>query len=142
MRCVDVNVLVDAHRLESRRHESTRSWLEVARSRSEPLAVPGIVVSGFLRVVTHPRVFVEPTPVAEALGFVDALLASPASTWAEPGPRHQRIFLDLCAEMELRGNDVPDAYIAAIVIELGASLVTSDVGFARFPSLRWERPAA
>jgi len=142
VRFVDVNVLVDAHRPEAPNHEPVRTWLDTARRGPEPLGLPTLTASGFLRVVTHPRVFREPTPLDLALEFVDALAGSPAVVLVEPGERHWRIFRDLCARLRLRGNDVPDAYLAALAMEQGASWVTSDCGFERFPDLRIEYPAA
>lgn len=141
MRCVDVNVLLDAHRPDGSRHEVVRAWLEAARVAPEPLGVPRLVASGFLRIVTHPRVFREPTPIDMALTFLEALYASPAVVPVEPEERHWAIFTGLVADLELRGNDIPDAYLAAMAIEQGATFVTSDRGFARFPDVRLARPA-
>lgn len=141
VRFVDVNVLVDAHRPEAPNHERVRAWLDAARRGREPLGLPTLTASGFLRVVTHPRVFREPTPIAVALELIDALAASPAVVLVEPGDRHWGIFHDLCMTLQLRGNAVPDAYLAALAIEQGATWVTSDRGFQRFPDLRLEYPA-
>jgi toxin-antitoxin system PIN domain toxin len=140
VRCVDVNVLVNAHRQEAAHHERYRDWLEDARRASEPLGFAPIVLSGFLRVVTHPRVFKEPTPLTTALAFVDALRTSPAAIGVVPGPRHWPIFVELCAAVDAVGNAIPDAFLAALAIEHGATWVTADRGFARFPGLRWEHP--
>lgn len=140
MRCVDVSVLVYAHRLEAPDHERVRSWLDQARGEREPLGVAGIVASGFVRVVTHPRVFREPTPPDVALDFVAALMASPSVVRLDPGERHWGVFVDLCLSLRLRGNDVPDAYLAALAIEQGATWVTADRAFARFPGLRTTSP--
>jgi hypothetical protein len=140
VRCVDVNVLVYAHRPESPDHLRYHRWLDDARRASEPLGLPSAVTSGFLRVVTHPRVFVEPTTLATALAFVEALRESPATTAVEPGERHWAIFTDLCRHTQARGNVVPDAYLAAIAIESNATWVTADRGFARFPGLRLRHP--
>jgi toxin-antitoxin system PIN domain toxin len=142
MRCVDVNVLVDAHRPEATAHEAVRRWLDDARADAEPLGLPSVVASGFLRIVTHPRIFREPTPVPTALAFVEELRRSPAVTPVEPGERHWPIFVQLCDSLGLRGNDVPDAYLAAMAIELGATWVTSDRGFVGIPGVRVEHPAA
>jgi uncharacterized protein len=142
MRCVDVNVLVDAHRPDAPNHDEVVAWLEQARRAPEPLGVPRLVAAGFLRVVTHPRVFRDPTPIDTALDFVAALDASPSVVAVEPGARHWGIFTDLCARLRLRGNDVPDAALAALAIEIGARWVTSDRGFARFPELQVEPPVA
>jgi hypothetical protein len=98
------------------------------------------VLSGFVRVVTHPRVFVEPTPLEVALEFADALRRSPASVSLVPGDRHWSIFVDLCRRADVAGNLVPDAFLAALAVEQGATLVTADRSFGRFPRLRWEHP--
>jgi toxin-antitoxin system PIN domain toxin len=140
MRCVDVNVLVYAHRGDVDRHEEYRTWLDGARAGHEPLGVSGVVLSGFLRVVTHPKVFREPTPSGVALEFANAVRESPAAIAVEPGRRHWSIFQDLCRETEARGNDVADAYLAALAIEHGGTWYSADRSFARYPSLRWRHP--
>ncbi len=140
MRCVDVNILVYAHRPEAPDHEGHREWLEEARRGPEPLGLPAVVSSGFLRVVTHPRIFKEPTPLRIALEFVKVLRDSPAAVPVLPGDRHWEIFADLCRRLDARGNTVPDVFLAAIAIEQGASWVSADRSFAGFPGLRWVHP--
>jgi toxin-antitoxin system PIN domain toxin len=140
MRCVDVNVLVYAHRPESPDHERYRAWLEQIRRDDEPLALSSLVMSGFLRVVTHHRVFREPTPLATAVDFLQALRSSPNAVSLSPGQRHWDIFLQLCRGIDARGNDVPDAYHAAIAVENGATWYSADRSFARFRNLRWRHP--
>lgn len=140
MRCADVNVLVYAHRPESPEHARYRSWLDDARSGGEPLGLSGVVGSGFLRVVTHPKVFREPTPLDRAIEFLSVLRRSSAVVTVEPGERHWQLFTELCQRADARGNDVPDAYLAALAIEHGATWVSADRGFARYPGLRWEHP--
>jgi toxin-antitoxin system PIN domain toxin len=140
MRCADVNVLVYAHRPESPDHVAYRAWLERARTGHEPLGLSDLVLSGFLRVVTHPRVFREPSPLDVALDFVAALTGSPAASVVTPGERHWSVFTDLCRAVGATGNVVPDAFLAALAIEQGATWVTADRSFARFPGLRWEHP--
>ncbi len=98
------------------------------------------MASGFLRVVTHPRIFREPTPLGIALEFVEILGASPATVPVLPGERHWEIFTDLCTRVDARGNKVPDAFLAAIAIEQGATRVSADRGFAGVPGLRWIHP--
>lgn len=142
MRCVDVNVLVDAHRPDAPNHTTVRTWLDAARRDAEVIGLPSVVASGFLRIVTHPRVFREPSPTSVGLDFIDALLRSPAVVRLEPGERHWSIFSELCHAQRLKGNEIPDAYLASIAIENGAGFVTSDQGFARFPGLRLEHPDA
>lgn len=140
MRCVDVNVLVYAHRPEASRHDEFRRWLDAARREDAPLGIADWVLSGFLRVVTNPKILKEPTPLAIALDFADSLRRAPAVIPLTPGERHWSIFTGLCEAVEASGNLVPDAYLAAIAIESGGTWITADRGFARFPGLRWAHP--
>lgn len=140
MRITDVNVLLYAHRPESDGHADYRSWLEEALRGPEPFGVSELVLSSFCRIATHHRVYREPTPAAVALSFCDAVLSGPAAVPVRPGPDHWRLFSSLVREGGARGNLVPDAYLAALAIEHGATWVTTDRGFTRWPGLRWERP--
>lgn len=140
MRCVDVNVLVYAHRPEAPDHDRYRAWLDDARTGEEPLGISNLVLSGFLRIVTHPRVFRDPSPLNTALDFADALRTAPSALALAPGPRHWGIFTRLCRSADARGNLVPDAYLAAVAIERGAIWYSADRNFARFPGLRWRHP--
>ena len=99
------------------------------------------VASGFVRIVTHRRIFVDPTPLADALAQVQVLRSNPEVTDVHPGPQHWDIFSRLCTEADARGSLVSDAAHAALAIEQGATWVTFDRDFARFPGLRWEVPA-
>lgn len=140
MRGVDVNVLVFAHRSDTDRHVEYRSWLEAASCGDEPLGLSGVVLSGFLRIVTHPRIFRDPTAPEIAWEFVEALRSAPAAVPLDPGPRHWAIFSRLCRQTGARGNHVPDVYLAALAMEGSGTWVTADRGFARFPGLRWMHP--
>lgn len=140
MRCVDVNILVNAHRQEASHHERYRDWLDDARRANEPLGLIPVVSSGFLRIVTHPRIFKEPTPLAQALAFIETLRGSPTTIPVIPGERHWDLFTGLCERVGAAGNIVPDAFLAALAIEQGATWITADRGFARFPGLRWQHP--
>lgn len=140
MRVVDVNVLIYAHRADAEDHERYLSWLDTARLGDEPLGLSDVVLSGFLRVVTHPKVFKRPSTLGTALAFVDALRSSPSAMRVTPGERHWSVFDELCRATGARGNAVPDAWLAALAIEHRALWVTADRGFGRFPGLRWEHP--
>lgn len=142
MRCVDVNVLVNAHRSDGHRHTEFRDWLERARRADEPLGLVDVVLSGFLRVVTHPRVFRDPTPLLDALEFVDSLRVTPNAMRVQPGERHWSIFRGLVETSEARGNLVADAFLAATCIEQGATWYSADRDFARFDGLDWRHPLA
>jgi len=142
MRLVDVNVLVYAFREDAPRHADYRSWVQSLVSSDEAYAVSHQVLSGFLRVVTHPRVFHPPTPLEPALAFADAFRDRPNAALVAPGGRHWEIFTVLCRETDARGNLIPDAWLAALAIESGCEFVTTDRDYARFPRLRWRHPLA
>ena len=90
---------------------------------------------------TRPHhVFADPSPPDVALKFCDEVIGADAATPVLPGSRHWQIFRELCAETGARGKVVPDAYFAALAIERGATWVTTDTDYARFPGLRWRRP--
>jgi toxin-antitoxin system PIN domain toxin len=99
-----------------------------------------IVLSGFLRVVTQPRIFTPPSPLESALAFVREIRERPNYVEVQPGPRHWEIFVKLCRTANARGNLIPDAYLAAMAIESGSEWITADRGYSRFPGLRWRHP--
>ncbi|GAA1058877.1 TA system VapC family ribonuclease toxin [Agromyces bracchium] len=136
----DVNVLVGAHRTDSPDHDRLRAWLESTVAGPEALGLTDAVLAGFVRVVTHPRVFVDPTPLETALEQAETLQEAPGVHRVAPGARHWRIFVDLCRTGSARGNLVADAAHAAVAIEAGATWVSLDRDFARFPGLRWRSP--
>ena len=107
-----------------------------AFSGREQVGLSELVLSGVLRVLTHPRVFHPPTPGEAATTFVDALLAQPASVALRPGSGHWRIFRGMSATLRLTGNRIPDAYHAALAIEHGCEWVTLDRGFSVYSGLR------
>jgi toxin-antitoxin system PIN domain toxin len=136
----DVNVLIYAHREESDRHEEFRKWLEGVMRGGSAYGVSDIVLSGCLRVLTHPRIFNPPTPAPLAMAFVRQLREDRHAVVISPGPRHWEIFRALCEKTEARGNLVADAYLAALAIESGSEWITTDRDYARFPGLRWRHP--
>lgn len=136
----DVNVLVYAHRQDLPQYDRFSAWLgeEVESGRS--FALCDASLTGFLRIVTNGRVFTDPTPLDVALRSIEELREHPGARHIGPGARHWEIFTELCSVVGARGNDVPDAYLAALAIESGSELVTADRGFGRFPGLRWSNP--
>ena len=135
-----VNVLVYAFRSDTDRHDEYRAWLLERLSGPENVGVSELVLSGVVRVVTHPRVFRSPSTLDEAFAFVQAVRACPRAVQVAPGPRHWDIFRDLCSRSGAKENHVPDAYFAALAIEWGCEWITADRGFARFPGFRWRHP--
>jgi toxin-antitoxin system PIN domain toxin len=140
MLLADVNVFLYAHRPESPRHDEHRAWLESALVGPEPFGVSEMVLAAFVRICTHHRVYREPTPSATALAFCRTVLEAPAAVRVRPGADHWELFTSLVTQAGARGNLVPDAYLAALAVENGATWVTTDRGFARFPHLRWTTP--
>lgn len=136
----DVNVLVYAHREDAPDHERYRTWLEGVMNGDEAYVVSELVLSGFLRVVTHPKVFAVPSPLDAALEFAEQVRSQPHCVVASAGPRHWEIFTRLCRRAGAKGNRIPDANLAALAIESGCEWVTTDRGFARYPGLRWRHP--
>ena len=140
MLLVDVNVLVYAHRADTPRHAEYRRWLEQVMASPEAYGVSPLVLSSFLRIVTHRQVFKPPTPLETALAFAGEIRARPNCVELRPGPRHWDIFTRLCRSAKVKGNLVPDAYLAALAIESGSEWITTDCDYARFPGLRWRHP--
>jgi toxin-antitoxin system PIN domain toxin len=136
----DVNVLVYAHREETAHHRACREWLEGILNADEAYSVSDLVLSGFVRVVTHPKVFKRPSAIAEALAFAEQVREQPNCVHVEPGSRHWEIFKRLCLETRVKGNLVPDAYLAALAIESGCEWISTDRDFSRFKGLRWRTP--
>jgi toxin-antitoxin system PIN domain toxin len=138
----DVNVLVYAHREDTAQHGPCRGWLETVLNGDEAYGVSELVLSGFVRMVTHPKVVTKPSGIADALAFAEQLRDRPNCVLIDPGPRHWEIFRRLCTESGVKGNLVPDAYLAALAIESGCEWVTTDRDFSRFAGLRWRHPAS
>jgi toxin-antitoxin system PIN domain toxin len=136
----DVNVLVYAFRRDDPRHAEYRQWLEDLVNAPAAYAMSDLVLSGFVRVVTHSRVFNDPDTIDNALAFTAALRGQPNCVRISPGERHWAIFQDLCTRAGVKGNLVPDAFLAALAIEHGCEWMTTDRGYARFPGLRWRHP--
>ncbi len=140
MLCPDVNVLLYAHRQDSVDHLDYADWLVAAMTGREPVGVSELVLSAVVRLATHHRIYREPSSMAEVMDFCEAIRRAPAAVALRPGARHWDIFRGLCLDAVASANDVPDAYHAALAIENGATWVTTDRGFAKFPELRWLRP--
>jgi hypothetical protein len=140
MRLVDVNVLAYAFREDAPAHVEYRRWVEASVQAHEAYAVSDQVLSGFLRIVTHPRVFHPPTPIEAALAFAEAYRGQPNAVAVAPDARHWTVFTHLCTSCNARGNLIPDAWLAALAIESGCELITTDRDYARFSGLRWRHP--
>jgi toxin-antitoxin system PIN domain toxin len=129
----DVNVLVAASRSDHPHHAAARTWLQQALADARQgamLKLQPMVIASFLRLVTHPKIFVQPTPMAVALRFVDTLLAAPGVERPELGGEWP-VLRRLCAEQSLAANDIPDAWLAAAAIHQGETVAGFDRDFKR-----------
>jgi len=132
----DVNVLLAGFRSDHDHHRPARAFLDQARRSSEVLGLSDVALAGVLRLATNARVFVRPDRIDAVLDYVDVLLEPPGQL-VRAGGSHWPRLTELCRQHALRGNLVPDAYLAAVALEQGAQLVTFDRGFRRYPGLRW-----
>jgi toxin-antitoxin system PIN domain toxin len=136
VRLPDVNVLLAGFRADHDHHRRARRFLEDARSESEVLGLSDFALASVMRLGTNPRVFVRPDTAEAVIGYLDVLLEPPGQL-LRAGTTHWPRFADLCRRLQLRGNLVPDAYLAALSLEQGAELITFDRGFGRYAGLRW-----
>lgn len=140
MRSPDVNILVHAFRADAEEHALCRAWLQALINGPAAFSLIPNSLSRFLRIVTHPRVFQQPSPVSEALEFCDRLVNCDLARMIGPGPRHWEVFSRLCREEDARGDLISDAWFAAVAIENGCEWITLDRDYARFAGLRWQLP--
>ena len=137
----DVNVLIYAHVEDSSpEHAAYGAWVTRLAIGTEPFALSVLVLSGFLRVVTNPRVFNPPSTLDKSFAFVNSLADRPTARIVGPGPDHLDIFESLCRQSRAAGKLIADAQHAAIALEHGCTFVTTDSDFSRFPGLRWQHP--
>ncbi|HLJ61099.1 MAG TPA: type II toxin-antitoxin system VapC family toxin [bacterium] len=139
---VDVNLLLYAYNPAFEHHVRARDWLEEVLSHTDPVCLAWATILAFLRIATNPRAFEHPLTIREAVPIVSDWLAQPMVTIVEPGERHWTILQDLLTRVHARGPAVTDAHLAALAIEHGATLCSSDRDFERFPGLRVLNPLA
>jgi uncharacterized protein len=139
---VDANLLLYAYHSRAEQHERSRAWLEAALSGPDPVGFAWLSLWAFLRIATNPRVFERPLSVHEAETAVTSWLAQPAAEILDPGERHWDILRGLMRDGQTAGPLVMDAVLAAIALEHGATLCTTDRDFSRFPKLKWRNPLA
>jgi uncharacterized protein len=137
---LDANLLLYAVHRGVDHHDAAREWLTEQLNGSRRVGIPWTSLGAFLRISTHPRAFPRPLSPATAWERVSDWLAAPVAWIPEPGPEHARILGRLIAAHDVRGNLVPDAMLAALAIEHGLTLYSSDTDFVRFSDLRWEDP--
>jgi toxin-antitoxin system PIN domain toxin len=137
---IDANLLLFAYNPRAAEHDASRRWLEATLSGQGLVRFAWITIWAFLRISTNPRVFEHPLSMPEAEDIVSTWLELPATGIVEPSERHWEIFRTLTRDGKVRGPLVMDAVLAAIAIEHGATLCSTDRDFARFPELSWIDP--
>ena len=138
---VDANLLIYAHVKGFAEHAAARSWLDGRLGGSGRVGLPWPSLLAFVRLVTNPRVFERPEAMKDAWHQVEAWLGAPAAWVPAPTARHAEVLADLMPAVT-RANLVPDAHLAALALEHGLTLCSTDGDFARFEGLAWENPVA
>jgi hypothetical protein len=139
---IDVNILLYASIPGFSQHQAAQEWLDGQLSASAPVGLPWPTVLAYLRLATNGRVFTPPVAMAVAWQRVSAWLARDVVWVPLPTERHGQILSELLAQPGMHGNLVMDAHLAALAIEHGLTLCSTDGDFARFASLRWINPIA
>jgi len=136
----DINLLLYAYDADSPRQVAAREWLEEMLSGTETVALSWAVMVGFVRISTNPAAFARPWDAGAALDVVDEWLVQPVTAVVHPTDRHAAVLRELLAPLGAAGNLTSDAHLAALAIEHGATLYSSDNDFSRFSGLRWVDP--
>ena len=137
---VDANLLVYANVADFDQHNQARAWLDGQLAGTGRVGFPWASLVAYVRLVTNPRIFRAPRDAPDAMAQVHRWLDQPSAWVPEPTDRHADVLDRFLAVDGVRGDLVPDAHLAAIAVEHGLTLMSSDSDFARFPGLRWENP--
>lgn len=137
---VDANILLYAKFADYPQHAAAREWMEAVLSAPDPVALPWLSLTAFVRIATNRRLFENPLPPTDAIAEVQGWLARPNVWTPEPGPRFSVVFAELIDATQASGNLVTDAWLAALALEHGLAVISSDADFGRFPRLNWSNP--
>jgi len=138
----DINLLIYAHNSSAPQHERARNWWEQTITGSEPIGIAWVVILGFVRLLSNPKVVLNPSDPPELLSAVNEFLSQPTVRVVSPAAGHAETMIKLFRESGATGRLTTDIHLAALAIDLGARLATNDTDFARFPSLRTINPLA
>ena len=139
---IDTNVLFFAAREAAPEHERASAWLEEALNGNRRVGLPWESLTGFVRLATNPGVVPRPMAPGDAWDLVEDWIAAPAAWVPVPTDRHAAVLGDLIRRYGAAGKLVPDAHLAALAIEHGAEVISTDTDFARFTEIRWRNPLA
>jgi len=142
VKLLDLNLLIYAVNRDSAPHQAARAWLEDVLSGGEAVALPWVVLLGFLRLTTNRRIVARPLTAQQAMLVVDGWLARPMVIVLHPRDEHWRILRELLGASGTAANLTTDAHLAALAIEHDAELCSADGDFSRFARLRWMNPLA
>jgi toxin-antitoxin system PIN domain toxin len=137
---VDSNLLLYAKIQEFPQHKAARAWLDQRLNDVVGVGLPWQSLLAFVRLISNPRIFERPLTAEQAWLQVEEWLGCPNAWIPEPTERHGEVLASLLPETGNRSNLVPDAHLAALAMEYGLVLCSSDADFARFEGLRWENP--
>lgn len=140
MKVVDINLLIYALNTDTPHHPGAKKWLEAALSEDEPVGLAWIVILGFLRIITNARIMPTPLSSETAMEIIEEWLHHPTVKIIVPGQRHWNILKELLTPLGTAAHLTSDAHLAAMAIEHGARLYSTDNDFSRFPKLRWTNP--
>ena len=139
---VDANILLYAEDALQSRHQQARAWWDGQLSGTGVVCLCWTVLSAFIRIGTNPRVFEHPLSLEQALARVQSWLDQPCTRVVRPTERHWTVFKQVLTDGQAVANLVTDAHLAALAIEHGCELASTDSDFARFPILKWRNPLA
>jgi uncharacterized protein len=137
---IDANLLLYAIHERAEQHATAAGWLTEQLNGPRRVGLPWQSLAAFLRIATHPRAFERPLPASVAWARVTDWLSAPVAWIPEPGPEHARILGQIITAHDVRGNLIPDAFLAALAVEHGLTVYSTDTDFARFDEVRWENP--
>ena len=137
---VDANILLYAQDEQSTWNRAARQWWDMRLSGASPVCLCWPVLNAFLRLSTNPRVYERPLRIDEACAQVQSWLNQPCTRIVHATERHWDVFRDMLETSNAAGNLVPDAHLAALALEHGCELASTDGDFARFPRLQWRNP--
>jgi uncharacterized protein len=139
---LDANILLYAYDADSDQHVKAREWVQQVFSGASPVGLPWQTVAAFVRIVTNPRLSGKRFTSAEVVELVDQWVEQPNVRLLGPGEQHWSVLRQMIVDGQVRGPLVTDAQLAALTVEYGGVLHTTDRDFSRFPGLRWKNPLA
>ena len=139
---VDANLLLYAEDQHSPQHKVAREWWDTQLSGASPVCLSWTILCAFIRIGTNPRVFDHPLSLVQAIARVQSWLEQPCTRIIRPTERHWAVLKEMLTDGQAAANLVMDAHLAALAIEHGCELISTDKDFSRFPKLKWRNPIA